>query len=189
MSNIIDLTGTVLEELRTSLGNVDENECEDFVQLLLQTKRNGNKVYCAGAGRSLLMIRAFAMRLMHLGFQSYVVGETVTPAVEKDDLVIFGSNSGETGALKSMAGKAKQIGANVAVITSKPQSTIASLADLTIEIPIQTISGEIQPSGSSFEQSMLLLCDALVLKLIVAGNFQKDETIDQLIMHLHANLE
>jgi len=36
-----------------------------------------------GVGRSGLIGRAFAMRLMHLGFEVYVLGETITPAVEK----------------------------------------------------------------------------------------------------------
>ncbi len=48
------------------------------------------------AERSGLMMRVFAMRLMHMGFESHVVGETLTPAVEKGDLLVIGSGSGET---------------------------------------------------------------------------------------------
>lgn len=45
------------------------------------------------------------MRLMHLGLRSYVVGETSTPAIEIDDVLIFESGSGETGALTIMVKK------------------------------------------------------------------------------------
>jgi Predicted sugar phosphate isomerase involved in capsule formation len=41
-----------------------------------------------GAGRSGLVAKAFAMRLMHLGMISYVVGETITPALQTGDLIV-----------------------------------------------------------------------------------------------------
>ena len=63
------------------------------------------KIYVAGAGRSLLTLRCLAMRLMHLGFESYVVGDTTTPAFEKEDLRIAGSGSGETKGLVTCGGE------------------------------------------------------------------------------------
>ncbi|MCG6198002.1 SIS domain-containing protein, partial [Anoxybacillus sp. LAT_38] len=67
--------------------------------------------------------------------RAYVVGETVTPTFEKDDLLIIGSGSGETKSLVSMATKAKSIGGAVAAVTIFPESTIGQLADLVITLP------------------------------------------------------
>ena len=53
---------------------------------------NARRIYVMGAGRSGLVAKGFAMRLMHLGFQSYVVGETITPALQKGDVIVIFSD-------------------------------------------------------------------------------------------------
>ena len=63
------------------------------------------------------MGKSFAMRMMHMGIDAYVIGETVTPNFEKDDILIIGSGSGETKSLVSMAEKAKSIGGTIAAVT------------------------------------------------------------------------
>ncbi|HMB45107.1 MAG TPA: SIS domain-containing protein, partial [Candidatus Methanoperedens sp.] len=68
----------------------------DSVTLLVNGIIDSKIIFLMGAGRSGLAAKAFAMRLMHLGFDVYVVGETTTPAVQPDDLVIAVSGSGET---------------------------------------------------------------------------------------------
>ena len=114
-----------------------------------------NKIFVAGGGRSGFMAKAFVMRMMHVGLDAYVVGETVTPSLEADDIFIVGSGSGETQSLAAMTKKAKRIGALVVAVTINPQSTIGKLADVNIEIPAQAKaegnSGKsIQPMGSLF---------------------------------------
>jgi D-arabinose 5-phosphate isomerase GutQ len=42
------------------------------------------------------MGRAFAMRLMHLGATSFVVGETITPSIQENDVFVAISGSGKT---------------------------------------------------------------------------------------------
>lgn len=42
-----------------------------------------------------LSCKAFAMRLMLLGCRSYFVGETTTTAIQKGDLLLLCSGSGE----------------------------------------------------------------------------------------------
>ena len=94
----------ILDDLRDILAAVDPQKAE----LICSDIRKANRVFVAGAGRSLLMMRAFAMRLMHLGFVVYVVGETVTPAIGKDDLLLIGTASGETATLKVVAERPKR---------------------------------------------------------------------------------
>lgn len=124
-------TSEVLRELDRTLALISEASVEDLVERMLQA----NNIFTAGAGRSGLMMRAFAMRMMHTGLQAYVVGESVTPGLTKDDLLIIGSGSGETKSLAAMAEKAKGLGAAVAIATVVPQSTIGRLADTVIQIP------------------------------------------------------
>ncbi|TLN15244.1 SIS domain-containing protein, partial [bacterium] len=86
----------ILHEVSESIGKVDPGNLQRMVDTLIMTKAKGKRVLLVGAGRSGLVARAFALRLMHLGFNVYVHGETITPAIGKGDLVIAISGSGST---------------------------------------------------------------------------------------------
>jgi len=176
----------IVQELRRTVELIAEEEAEKLVDRILQSK----KVFVAGAGRSGLMVRAFAMRMMQMGIEAYVVGETVTPNLEKDDILIIGSGSGETRSLVPIAEKAKSLGGSVAVITISPESTIGKIADITVKLPgspkDQAGSGykTIQPMGALFEQTLLLFCDAVILKMM-----EKQGLDSNTMFGRHANLE
>ena len=122
--NTAEYSTRILEELGRSLGAVGP-----AADALADAVLGARRVYVAGAGRSGLMLRAFAMRLMHLGLTSYVVGESVTPAIGAGDLLLIGSGSGETESLCCMARRCRALGAQLAVVTANPQSAIAALGD------------------------------------------------------------
>lgn len=174
-------------ELSDVLKKIKDEQVQKLIDEICEAKR----IYVAGAGRSLLMLRCFAMRLMHLGFESYVVGDTTTPAFEPGDLLIIGSGSGETSTVLSIANKAKKIGGTIAVITIKADSSLGRMADLLVEIPgytnkvdFQDLKRPIMPSGSLFEQSLLLLGDAVVIPLAEKKGIPLDKPFSR-----HANLE
>ena len=174
-------------ELEKTVPNIKNKDATILIEKIIKAKR----VFTAGAGRSGLMVKAFAMRLMHIGITSYVLGETVTPSIEKSDLLIIGSGSGETESLCFMAKKTKEIGADLAVITIFSESTIGKLADIIIAIPAPTGKvkraagiSSIQPKGSLFEQCMLILLEAIIISLM-----EKLDTAPDTLMRRHANLE
>lgn len=190
MHNTAIYTQEILNDLMNILSHTDSVEIETVGHYILDCYTKQHKIICAGAGRSLLMIRAFAMRLMHMGMKAYVAGETVTPAIREGDVLLIGSGSGETNALKGMAKKAKDQGAYLVVITRNRKSTLASMADQVLYIPIEYGSAGLQPGGSTFEQGMLLLMDALFKELMDKGDFLKDgQSYDDFIAVRHANLE
>jgi 6-phospho-3-hexuloisomerase len=176
----------ILQELSRTLENIEDEAAQKLVDRMLHAKR----IFVAGAGRSGLMIRAFAMRLMHAGLDVYVVGETVTPSLMHGDLLIIGSGSGETKSLAAIAEKAKKLGAYVAIVTVSPQSTIGQLADIVLHIPASPKESEakasisVQPMGSLFEQSLLLLFDSLILQMMEQRNINASSMLGR-----HANLE
>lgn len=186
--NVIDISKDILKELEDTIADVDPAQTEAVVEAIIQAK----KIFVAGAGRSLLMIRGLAMRLMHMGFDAYVVGETVTPAIGREDLLIIASGSGETGTLQVMAKKAKQIGAKLAVITIYPESAIGSVADYVIRVEAACTKGDhtskasVQPGANTFEQSVLILGDAIVIRIISIKNMHGE---NEKLMKRHANLE
>ncbi|WP_245629793.1 6-phospho-3-hexuloisomerase [Alicyclobacillus sendaiensis] len=176
----------ILSELNQSLESVTNDQLESMVSLILQ----GNKIYVAGVGRSGLMSRAFAMRLMHLGLRSYVVGDVTTPAFEPGDILIVGSGSGETMGLVTMVTKARDIQGTIGLITTKRDSTLAKMADITLVIQAGSKEMDkadrysIQPMGSLFEQALLMVYDAIVLCLM-----EKLRVDTEQMFLRHANLE
>ncbi|WP_019005105.1 6-phospho-3-hexuloisomerase [Cohnella laeviribosi] len=175
----------ILRELSRTASAVPDEALASLAERILQAKR----VYTAGAGRSGLVMRGLAMRLMHLGIETYVVGETVTPGIRERDLLIIGSGSGSTQSLLGMAEKAKRLGAGIALLTTAADSPIGRIADVIVPIPAaakeQTVSSpSVQPMGSLFEQSLLVTLDAVVLMLM------EIRSIDASAMFArHANLE
>lgn len=177
----------IFRELDKTLANISGEQGDILVDLILASKR----IFTAGAGRSGLAVRAFAMRLMHMGFEAYVAGETITPGITSEDLLIIGSGSGSTGSLCVMAEKAKSFGTRIGLITIRNDSPIAALSDAIITIPAPTpkIDGDtgfksIQPMGSLFEQCLFILLDTIILRLMEKNG------MDSTTMFLrHANLE
>ncbi|MEI7027715.1 6-phospho-3-hexuloisomerase [Paenibacillus sp. y28] len=176
----------ILAELQRTIEAVSGEAAEQLAKRLVQADR----IFVAGAGRSGLMMKAFAMRLMHLGLHAYVVGETVTPGLRANDVFLIGSGSGETRSLIAMAEKAKRLGAVIALVTISEASTLGQLADIVIHVPASPKekadngSTTIQPMGSLFEQSMLLLLDAVILRLMHTQELDSSAMFDK-----HANLE
>jgi len=177
---------TIMEELQAAADQVVDEQLEQLAEVIIGSGR----IFVAGAGRSGLMMRAFAMRLMHLGLDVYVVGETVTRSIGKGDLLLIGTGSGETRSLIPMAEKARSLEAHVVTLTLSSSSTIGRLADHIVKLPgapknqLDQEASTIQPMGSLFEQILLLVCDTVILKLM-----QKQMSSGRLMYGNHANLE
>ena len=140
------------------------------------------RIFVYGAGRSGLMLKAFAMRLAQAGRTVYAVGEVVTPAIEAEDILILASASGETASVIRSAQTARTIGVSVFAITARTDSTLASLSDTVVHIPSPTKDNADESSimGTLFEEALLLFCDAATEKLGVDAKQMRAR---------HANLE
>lgn len=114
---------TIIQELERSASGLAETGLDALIAKIKASRR----VFVCGTGRSGLMLKAFAMRLMQLGLTSYVVGETTTPSIGKGDLLIVASASGETASVCMTAQSALKQGAELAIITSAQKSTLGKI--------------------------------------------------------------
>ncbi len=150
------------------------------------------RIFVAGAGRSGLGMRALGMRLMHLGKTVYVVGETTTPSIAAENLLILASGSGRTASLLAMAERARRRGAKILLFTTDATSPLAGLADQQVVIPAPSLKAakgvggpqSVQPMGTLFEQALLILCDGLILGLMQRAGVGAAQMAER-----HANLE
>jgi len=159
----------ILSEIEGALAGVQEEQAAALLEAMLRA----GAVFVTGEGRSGLVARCFAMRLMQLGLSAHVVGESATPALRKDDLLVAVSGTGESEITCTRAKLAAQQGASVAALTACEGSPLASAANLTVVIPAASgaaegAAGEVasgQYGGSQFEQAALVALDAMVLEL------------------------
>jgi 6-phospho-3-hexuloisomerase len=171
----------ILSGAKRAIDEMDEGQVENLVSMIQETK--DKKIFVVGMGRSGFVGRAFALRLMNLGFNVYFLGETITPAAGKDDLVIAISGTGMTKLVVSAASAAKDIGAKVVAITSYKESQLGQIADQLVLIKGRTkmgwpreedylarqIMGErepLSPLGSVFENNCMVFLDGLVVELM-----------------------
>jgi hexulose-6-phosphate isomerase (EC 5.-.-.-) len=114
---------------------INASQVDRMAEVLVDLYHRKGKVLVMGAGRSGLVGKAFAMRLLHLGFNSYVLGETIVPSISRGDVAVAISGSGRTGLIVEAADAAKKVGAYVIAITTYPESPLGQLADLVVMVP------------------------------------------------------
>ncbi|MEM3555560.1 MAG: 6-phospho-3-hexuloisomerase [Candidatus Micrarchaeia archaeon] len=184
------LTQKIAEQLK----EIDRKSIDQFIDSIINAKR----IFIGGAGRSGLVAKAFGMRLMHLGFTVYVLGEVITPALSKDDLLILVSGSGRTISVVVAAKVAKEKGVKVVSITSDPNSEIGKLSDVVVQIKgrrpeeakrdyeARQLSGEhepLTPLGTLFELSTMIFLDSIIDELMLRYKKSEEE-----LKKLHADL-
>jgi 6-phospho-3-hexuloisomerase len=175
----------ILEEHHQLLNKLDYSQISEVTTFLSTAKR----IFVCGAGRSGLAMRCAAMRLMHFGLNVFVVGETTTPAIKAGDLLIAASGSGTTKSIVQAAEKAVNAGAKVISFSTTSQSALANFSQLVVIIPAaqkqdheKTLSA--QYAGSLFEQSLLLITDAIFQTMWSETGVKAEELWER-----HANLE
>ena len=172
----------ILDRLTTILSETDKSNTAKLLKLVDEAGR----IFIGGAGRSLLVSRFFAMRLVHSGYNVNMIGEIVTPAIKSGDLLVLVSGSGGTETLLPFVKKAKSVGAKLVVISMKKSSPMADAADLTIQIgndnSFPLTKG--MPMGSQFELSTLLYLEGAIGDIIEAKRLTEEG-----MRASHANLE
>ncbi|MCZ7362638.1 MAG: 6-phospho-3-hexuloisomerase [Candidatus Methanoperedens sp.] len=168
----------IAEHIKKVAARLDTASVLALVNCIIDSK----KIFLMGAGRSGLAARAFAMRLMHMGYYVHVVGETTAPSVQPDDLVIAVSGSGETTSIANLGIISKKIGSKLATITSNKDSTLGKISDIVVIVPGRPKEDidyedyqerrmigytQLAPLGTVFEISALVFLDAVISELMV----------------------
>jgi len=197
LKTMYDITEFIIRGVRL----IKPEQVEKMIDLLeefYKTHRNG-KVLVMGAGRSGLVGRAFAMRLLHLGYNAYVLGETITPAIGEKDIAIAISGSGKTRLIQTAAEAAKEAKATLIAITSYADSPIGRIADVVVEIPGRTkysknedyfarqilgITEPLAPLGTLFEDTTQIFLDGVVAELMIRLKKSEED-----LRQIHANIE
>ena len=187
MEFMISAIEAILDNIRDAEEYLVEEDIANFIEVIT----TADNIFVTGAGRSGLAAKAFAMRLMHLGLSSYVVGETISPAINAGDCILAISGSGETNTIVTAAKISKKRGAKVLALTSYPECSLGQIADGIIHVKGRTkvevddenylkrqIKGNytsLTPLGTAFELTSLVFLDGLVSELMeTMGKTEED---------------
>jgi 6-phospho 3-hexuloisomerase len=172
----------ILDKISSVLEATDPSYDEKLTALLDKAAR----IFVTGAGRSGLVARFFTMRLMHGGYDAYVVGEVVTPSIRRGDLFLMISGSGETETIIAFAKRAKELGADLALISARNKSTLGDMASVVFQIGTPEQYGKVvgMPMGTIFELSALIFLEAIISYIIHTKGIPEEEMRSR-----HANLE
>jgi len=142
----------------------DVEGTDEFVDIIIGSK----KIFIYGVGRSGLIAKAFAIRLVQMGLEVYFIGETITPIVEEGHVVVIVSYTGETMSATQTANIVRRVGAKVVSITANNHSKLAAASNLVIEIhpPKDDERKRLAPLGTVFEDAALIYLDSIVATLM-----------------------
>jgi 6-phospho-3-hexuloisomerase len=161
-----DLADLFSEDQRQAARLVNENQLEQFADAIQSSER----IFLQGKGRTGLVIEMFAMRLVHLGYQAFIIGHSTTPKYSTRDLLILASGSGTTEGLILTAQQAQRIGGKLFILTRNPEAPLSSYAQNSLIIPNPKLEhGALANSkilsGTLFEHALLVTLDGLCVLL------------------------
>lgn len=183
----------VLNELDEVLSSIDVTQLNKMVDIL--TTNKDIKVLGYSAGRMGSGLKAFIMRLNHLGIKASFFGDNYVPPMNSDDVFICCSNSGTTKSVVNILEifKAKA-GGKVISFVGNENSKMAELSDVVIKF--KTCNGglnsaddpskinSIQPMTTLTEQAMFILFDLIVMLIINKLDIDIKDT-----KQYHSNIE
>lgn len=199
-AEVKDSAHTLISLVSQALSEISEDQIGKCVDIILS--HSNKKIVIMGAGRSGLVGRAFALRLLHLGYEVHVLGETLMPSVNEEDLIIAISGSGSTKLVVTAAEAAKHEGATIILITSYPDSSLGKLADFTLKVrgrvmPLNEVDKRdyfarqilglhepLAPLGTLFEDACMVLLDAIISVMM-----KKLGLGEEALEKRHANIE
>ncbi|MEM2253639.1 MAG: 6-phospho-3-hexuloisomerase [Desulfurococcaceae archaeon] len=189
----------IVDFIERAMDLISDEHVNALINELIEAHKRGSKILIIGAGRTGLVGKAFAQRLLHLGYNVAVLGETIVPRINSNDLIISLSGSGRTKLVVTATEAAKAVGARIVVITSLPDSPLAKLADVLVVVPGRTkiaseedyfarqilgIHEPLAPLGTLFEDTLMVFLDGVIVELMnKLGKTEED------LKEAHANIE
>ncbi len=186
-TNMFDIVRARLDDIRLLFDDMEETATEQLIQMILQA----NRIFVTGKGRSGLIAECFAMRLMQVGFDVHVPGETTCPRIKEGDLMIAISCSGTTTTTIQLTHISRESGAKVVAVTAVVNSSLTVQANHLVLVPVtgkdikkryKYVFGAY--NNTLFEEALLLYFDAMVYSIL-----EREGIPEKIISERHTNLE
>ena len=164
--NVRELCSLALEEIGAVFAKLEPEMVEPLLEEILKARR----IATYGVGREGLMMKAFCMRLFHLGLDAHVVGDMTTPALETGDLLMVSAGPGHFSTVAGLVAVARASGARSLCFTAEPAGAVPQACDTVIVLPAQTMANDqsssaLLPMGSLYEAVQLVFYELVSILL------------------------
>lgn len=175
--NIIEIAKEVFEIESKEIFNLSNLLTNDFEQSINAVLNTTGKFIISGMGKSGLIGKKIAATLASTGTPSFFLhpGEAYhgdLGMIEKNDVVLLISNSGETDEVLKLIPFLKNQGNTTISMTGKPNSTLATNTNYHLNVAVEKEACPLQLAPTSSTTATLVMGDAIAVALMKSRNFQ-----------------
>ena len=150
------------------------------VEMLRETLGRRGKIVVVGVGKSGNIGQKIAATFNSTGATAVVLDSQNAlhgdlGLLNDGDAVMALSYSGETRELLDLMPFIRRFDVGIVAITGKPDSTLAQLADLTLDTSVEREACPLNLAPTSSSTAMLVMGDALAMVLLEARGFSEDD--------------
>jgi len=150
------------------------------VEMLRETLGRRGKIVVVGVGKSGNIGQKIAATFNSTGATAVVLDSQNAlhgdlGLLNDGDAVLVLSYSGETRELLDLMPFIRRFDVGIVAITGKPDSTLAQLADLTLDTSVEREACPLNLAPTSSSTAMLVMGDALAMVLLEARGFSEDD--------------
>jgi len=151
-----------------------------FERAIALMRECSGHVVLTGMGKSGIICRKIAATLTSTGTPAIFLhpAEAIhgdLGVIQRDDVVIALSYSGETDEILRLLEAIRRLGARLIAITGSPQSTLAQAADVTLDCSVTQEACPLNLVPTASTTAALAIGDALAMTLLVEKGFQQDD--------------
>jgi arabinose-5-phosphate isomerase len=178
--DILQMIHQVMESEIDSLQKVKTKVDEAYVQAVEMILQCKGKVVFLGVGKSGHIGKKLAATFASTGTPAFFVHATEAVhgdlgMIEKEDVVIAISNSGETPEVLNTLKSIECIGPRLISMTGNKHSTLARLSDVAIEVKVDREADPLNLAPTNSSTAALVVGDALAITLSQLKGFRKQD--------------
>ena len=189
---VIDTETSAVQSLAGKIDDAFIRACEAIL-----TCRG--RVVVIGMGKSGHVARKIAATLASTGTPAFFVHPAEAShgdlgMILAEDIVLALSNSGETDEVNAILPPLKRIGVTIVAMTGNPGSTLATHADIHIDVGVEVEACPLGLAPTSSTTAALVMGDALAVSLLEARGFTREDFARshpagqlgrRLLLHIH----
>ena len=170
---VIDTEATAVASLTTRIDDTFVTAC----QIILDCQ---GRIVVLGMGKSGHIAGKIAATLASTGTPAFFVHAAEAShgdlgMITNDDVVLVLSNSGETDEVRQILPLLKRLGVSIIAMTGKPASTLASHADVHINVAVDSEACPLGLAPTSSTTAALVMGDALAVSLLESRGFTAED--------------
>jgi arabinose-5-phosphate isomerase len=176
--NTLEIEGLAIEQLRKNLDKPDSAlSFSRAISTLLACK---GRIVVSGMGKSGHIAKKIAATFASTGSPAFFVHPAEAShgdlgMVQHDDVFVAFSNSGETAELLTIVPLIKRTGAKLISLTGAPESTLARLSDVHLDVAVQREACPLNLAPTASTTASLAMGDALAVALLDARGFREED--------------